>query len=87
FRPWFASVDQMKDIFRYHLKKHSACRVVSINMMFHSMEIIEKASPYPQTADEVKRFIDDMQQTLDWCGSEGARFAPLSDLYDAFQGI
>ncbi|MFT7213946.1 MAG: hypothetical protein ACI9XK_004205, partial [Granulosicoccus sp.] len=51
FRPWFASVDQMKDIFRYHLKKHSACRVVSINMMFHSMEIIEKASPYPQTAD------------------------------------
>lgn len=85
FRPWFASVDQMKDIFRYHLRKYSDRRVVSINMMFHSMEIIEKASPYPQTPDDVKRFIDDMQQTLHWCGNEGARFAPMSDLYDAFQ--
>lgn len=85
FRPWFASVDQMKDIFRYQLKKYSDQRVLSINMMFHSMEIIEKASPYPQTPDDVKRFIDDMQQALDWCGKEGARFAPLSDLYDAFQ--
>jgi len=85
FRPWFASVDQMKDIFRYHLKKHSDRRVVSINMMFHSMEIIEKASPYPQTQDEVKRFIDDMQQTLQWCGDEGAQFAPLSNLYELYQ--
>ena len=85
FRPWFASVEQMKDIFRYQLKKHSNQRVLSINMMFHSMEIIEKASPYPQTPDDVKRFIDEMQEGLDWCGKEGARFAPLSELYDAFQ--
>ncbi len=85
FRPWFATVDQMKDIFRYQLKKHSDRKVLSINMMFHSMEVIEKASPYPQTPDDVKRFIDDMQRGLQWCGEEGARFAPMSDLYDAFQ--
>ena len=85
FRPWFASVDQMKDIFRYQLKKHSDKKVLSINMMFHSMEVIEEASPYPQTPDDVKRYIDDMQQALRWCGEEGARFAPMSDLYDAFQ--
>jgi len=85
FRPWFASVEQMKNIFRYHLKKNSHCSVISINMMFHSMEIIEKASPYPQSADDVKRFIDDMQHALRWCGEEGARFTGLSQLYDAFQ--
>jgi len=85
FRPWFASVDQMKEIFRYQLNKHAHRSVLSINMMFHSMEIIEKASPYPQTPDDVKRFIDDMQNGLRWCGEEGARFAGLSDLQDAFQ--
>lgn len=85
FRPWFATVDQMKDIFRYHIKKYGNRRVVSINMMFHSMEIIEKASPYPQSPDDVQRFIHDMQQTLHWCACEGVRFAPLSSLYDAFQ--
>jgi len=84
FRPWFASVSQMKDIFRYHLKRHSNRRVVSINMMFHSMEVIEKASPYPQSADDVKRFIDDMKTTLEWCSEEGASFSSLSDLHDLY---
>lgn len=85
FRPWYSSVDQMKDIFRYQLRKHGAQRVLSINMMFHSMEIIEKATPYPQTADDVSKFIDDMQNVLRWCAEEGATFAPLSGLYDFYQ--
>lgn len=85
FRPWFASVDQMKEVFRYQLKKHSSHQVLSINMMFHSMEIIEKASPYPQTASDVKRFIEDMQQTLQWCAEEGAVFSTMSDVYGMFQ--
>lgn len=84
FRPWFASVEQMKEVFRYQLKRHSDQSVLSINMMFHSMEIIEKASPYPQNADDVKRFIDDMQATLQWCADEGAVFAGLSDLHELY---
>ncbi len=87
FRPWFATVDQMKEIFRYQLRKHSSQRVLSINMMFHSMEIIEKASPYPQTADEVQRFLDDMQAALQWCADEGASFASLSSLHDLYQPV
>lgn len=85
FRPWFSSVDQMKEIFRYQLSQHGTQRVLSINMMFHSMEIIEKATPYPQTADDVSKFIDDLQNVLRWCADEGATFAPLSDLHDFFQ--
>lgn len=84
FRPWFASVEQMKEVFRYQLKRHSDVSVLSINMMFHSMEVIEKASPYPQSADDVKRFIDDMQTALQWCAEEGAVFAGLSDLHNLF---
>ncbi|MFK8081559.1 MAG: hypothetical protein AB8B97_14835 [Granulosicoccus sp.] len=84
FRPWFASVEQMKEVFRYQLRRHPQVKVLSINMMFHSMEVIEKASPYPQSADEVRRFIDDMQAVLQWCADEGASFAGLSDLYNLF---
>ena len=87
FRPWFATVDQMKEIFRYQMQKHSTERVLSINMMFHSMEIIEKASPYPQNADDVKKFLDDMQAALQWCAEEGAGFAGLSDLHDLYQPV
>jgi len=85
FRPWFANVEQMKQIFRYQLKQHPEAEVININMMFHSMEIIEKASPYPQTADDVKRFLDDMTNALNWCKEEGAEFCGLSDLRSAFQ--
>lgn len=85
FRPWFASVEEMKSIFRYQLKKHANQRVLTMNMMFHSMEIIPEASPYPQTEAEVARFVDDMQQALQWCAAEGAQFSGLTDLYSAFK--
>ena len=84
FRPWFASVEQMKQVFRYQLKRHADKPVLVVNMMFHSMEVIEKASPYPQSADDVKRFIDDMRDALAWCAQEGAQFSGLSDLHDTF---
>lgn len=84
FRPWFANVDQMKNIVRYHLKKYADQEVLNINMMFHSMEIIEKASPYPQTAEDVKRFIDEMVEALSWCKQEGVEFCGLSELHAPF---
>ncbi len=85
FRPWFSSVSQMKDIVLYHLKKYSEKEVININMMFHSMEIIEKASPYPQTADDVRRFLDEMQEGLAWAGTEGCEFCSASSLYEPFK--
>ncbi|MFK7893666.1 MAG: hypothetical protein AB8B63_22810 [Granulosicoccus sp.] len=85
FRPWFSSVDQMKDIARYHLHKFRHQPVIVINMMFHSMEVIEKASPYPQTSDDVHRFLEDMHSVLRWCAEEGMQFTALSDLYQLYE--
>jgi len=84
FRPWFASVEEMKNVVRYHFREHSDRPVVVLNMMFHSMEVIEKASPYPQTKADVQRYLDDLHQVLSWCSEEGARFAGLSTLADRF---
>lgn len=82
FRPWFASVDEMKSVARYHLNRYRHLDVINLNMMFHSMEIIEKASPYPQTREQVQSMLDDMVAVLDWCRQEGFRFCGVSDLHD-----
>ena len=84
FRPWLASVAQMKEIAHYHMRKYAHKPILVLNMMFHSMEVIPKASPYPQTDDEAKRYVDDMVAVLDWCRSEGMTFAGLSDFYQAY---
>jgi hypothetical protein len=84
FRPWFADLDQMKAVAHYHLNKFSHEPVVNLNMMFHSMEIIEKASPYPQTAADVDLFLTSMHDVLAWCRDEGFEFAGLSDLYKLY---
>ena len=80
FRPWFSSVDHMKEIVRYHLKKYASNEVIVLNMMFHSMEVIPKASPYPQNEQEGARFVSDMVDVLSWCRAEGVQFVPLKEL-------
>jgi len=87
FRPHFADAEMMKKIVRYHMRKFSDRPVLSINMMFHSMEIIEGASPYCQTSEDVKRFIDEMVEGLSWCKDEGVEFCGLTDLYDPFSAV
>lgn len=79
-RPWFSSADQMRSIIGYQLRRHARQRTVVLNMMFHSMEVIPKASPYPQSEDDVRRFIDDMMQVLRWCRELGIEFARTRDV-------
>lgn len=81
FRPWFSDVKTMKAIAHYHLKKFQHEPVVNLNMMFHSMEVIEQASPYPQSRADVDIFLDSMHSVLTWCRDEGFEFAGLSDLH------
>lgn len=84
FRPWLSSVEQMQQVAEWHLKTFADQPVVHLNMMFHSMEVMPKATPYPQTETEAKRFIDDMVEVLGWCGNQGFEFCGLSDLRNHF---
>ncbi len=87
FRPHFADATLMKKIMQYHMRKHSDQSVLNINMMFHSMEVIEGASPYCQTAGDVQQFIDEMLKGLSWCKDEGVEFCGLTDLYEPFKAV
>lgn len=86
FRPWFSSVDGMKNVVRDQLARFGERRVLVLNMMFHSMEIIPKASPYPQTEEDVRRFLDDLSSVLYWCAGEGVEFASAASVYPVFAG-
>ncbi len=84
FRPWFSSVDKMKEIVQYHMEHYSNNEILVLNMMFHSMEVIPKASPYPRSDADVECFIDDMINILTWCKNEGIEFCNLNNLYSKF---
>lgn len=84
FRPWFASVDTMKQIAQYHIHKFSSQPILVLNMMFHSMEVIPKASPYPQNEAEATRFVDDMTDVLNWCRNEGMQLVSLKEFTDIY---
>ncbi|VAW92015.1 hypothetical protein MNBD_GAMMA22-2537 [hydrothermal vent metagenome] len=84
FRPWFSSVEKMKEIVQYHLEHYSGNEILELNMMFHSMEVIPKASPYPQSGCDVQRFIDDMCEVLSWCKGEGIEFCKTKDFYNKY---
>ncbi len=81
FRPWFSSVATMKDIVGYQLRRHARQPVVVLNMMFHSMEVIPRATPYPQTDGDVRRLLDDLSEVLLWCRGEGMTFAQAAEVY------
>ncbi len=84
FRPWMSSVEQMQAVAEWHLQTFSDQEVLHLNMMFHSMEVIPCATPYPQNEAEAQRFIDDMVKVLHWCREQGFEFVGLSELRELY---
>lgn len=83
-RPWFSDVETMKKVTRLHLKRFARQPLVVLNMMFHSMEVIPKASPYPQTEADVHKFLGQLSEVLDWCAGLGFEYSALSDIKHHF---
>jgi hypothetical protein len=84
FRPWFSTVREMKRMAANHLSRYRHNKIVVLNMMIHSMEVIPEASPYPQSESDVQRYLDDMLAVLAWCKDEGMEFATPTQVATAF---
>ena len=78
-RPWLSDVETMKELVRHHLKRFADRPIIVLNMMFHSMEVIPKASPYPQSEPEVARFLAQLGQILGWSADLGFDFASMRE--------
>lgn len=86
FRPYFSNVEDMKRIADYHITNSTQSNV-NLNMMFHSMEVIPGASPYTNSDNDVKRYLDDLLIILNWCSEQGFTFLSCSDLPEKFTGL
>ena len=80
FRPWFSDFETMKKVVGLHVDRYAKEPILVLNMMFHSMEVIPKASPYPQTEHDVRIFMDQLSRILHWCAELGFEFSRLSDV-------
>lgn len=83
-RPSRQSSREMIHVINYYLKRYGENDHLVLNMMFHSMEIIPKASPYTRTEDECLSFLNRIKRVLQYCVSTNALCLTLSELYPIF---
>ena len=57
---------------------------ITLNMMFHSMEIMPGASPYAAKEEECRRILDNIEQALAHAKDKGFRFSTLGEMPQYF---
>ncbi|MFT4514085.1 MAG: glycosyltransferase involved in cell wall biosynthesis [Planctomycetota bacterium] len=72
FRPWYSSREQMIEL----IDAVAAEADAPLCMMFHNVELLAAASPYPQTDAEVQRYLDDFGAAMAYAQSLG--FVPMT---------
>ncbi len=83
-RPFWSSTQVMKKLIDSVNKndEHGHPRV--LNMMFHSMELVANASPYTQSAEDIRRYMQSIRDILGYCRDTGVQFAGLEGIYALF---
>lgn len=86
FRPWVTSTESMKKMLDVGLHKEQALgQEQAMVMMFHNMEVIPAASPYPQTGKDVQNYVASLKETLVHAKKIGARSITLENFYQGMK--
>ena len=81
-RPKFASIKEVKKIFKYVKSQYKKNDFIVFNMMFHSQEIIPNASPYTRNDNEVMEYISFLDEVFKLAQKEGIAFSTLEEIYN-----
>jgi glycosyltransferase involved in cell wall biosynthesis/2-polyprenyl-3-methyl-5-hydroxy-6-metoxy-1,4-benzoquinol methylase len=81
FRPWYSPVADMCALIDLACAEDRAGHPAALNMMFHNVELVPGASPYPQTAADVTRYLDDLARVFAHARARGLRPMTLAELY------
>ncbi|MFQ5503764.1 MAG: methyltransferase domain-containing protein [Planctomycetota bacterium] len=83
FRPWYSDRDLLARIVESVVQaaRHIPASI-PLTMMFHNVELVPGASPYPQTDGEVARYLEDLEQTLTLALERGAEPMTLAELHE-----
>lgn len=79
-RPSFTSSKRMLRIMRYVEDKNRHQKIIVFNMMFHSMELVPKASPYAASDKEVEGLLGRIEKVFQYCRQEKIEFMTLREL-------
>lgn len=86
FRPWVTSTESMKKMLDAELEKEQTLGKEQVMvMMFHNMEVIPAASPYPQTETDVLAYVTALKETLTYAKKIGARNTTLDAFYQGMK--
>jgi hypothetical protein len=85
-RPSTNSYDQMKAVVDGHIRIHHDDEPVFLNMMFHSNEIIEEASPYCRTSADVSAFLGRMEKLFQYLEKLNIQYIRQSDAWFIMKG-
>jgi hypothetical protein len=84
-RPVYSSIDEMKLLFEYYTNKYQHQENISLNMMFHNVEVMPSCSPYTKTEDDCARYLDTLARFFRFCNEHGVISVKLSELYEKFK--
>jgi hypothetical protein len=83
-RPTFYSA---QDMIKTADRLMSSRKTWVINMMFHSMELVPRASPYVTNEVQARRLLKRIEIFLKWWKDKGYQFSSLSSLYNNREGV
>jgi hypothetical protein len=63
------------------LRKNGGSKVIVVNLMFHSMEVMPGASPISANEAQARAFLRRTESILDFCKEKGFQFTTLSEVY------
>jgi len=88
FRPWYTSKDLLQQLVRATASAPPSQGVRRpLVMMFHSMEVVAGASPYPQTEADVKKYLNALEAVFDTVADCGIKSCTLSEYREKFLGV
>jgi glycosyltransferase involved in cell wall biosynthesis/SAM-dependent methyltransferase len=85
FRPWYSDEETLAHVLRYVVAQppqHGRAR--PLVMMFHNMEVIAGASPYPQSDAEVTRYLDSLKRTFELAEQLGVKACTMEEYHREF---
>ena len=87
FRPWYSDTDTLCRVLKQVLEQPAVDGVRRpLVMMFHNVELLAGASPYPQTEAEVQRYIDMMKRVFDLAAKCGVKACTMAEYHSHYFG-
>jgi glycosyltransferase involved in cell wall biosynthesis/GT2 family glycosyltransferase len=85
FRPWYSDAETLAHVLRYVVAQPPKDgRARPLVMMFHNMEVIAGASPYPQTEADVTRYLDMLKRTFELADRLGVKTCTMQEYHREF---